>query len=82
MERRIAITNWNDWATKFLPALKKGAPLKPEPEYGHVCLIIGYNEKTREIAITDSWGPAATERWMTEEEARQIMQPTGLSVIE
>jgi Peptidase_C39 like family len=82
MERRIAITNWNDWTTKFLPALKKGAPLKPEPEYGHVCLIIGYNEKTREIAITDSWGPAATERWMTEEEARQIMQPTGLSVIE
>lgn len=82
MERRVAITNWNDWATKFLPALKKGSPLKPDSQYGHVCLIIGYNEKTREIAITDSWGPAATERWMTEEEARQIMQPTGLSVIE
>jgi hypothetical protein len=82
MERRVAVNNWNDWATKLLPALKKGQPLKPDPRYGHVCLIIGYNDKTREIAITDSWGPAATERWMTEEEARQIMQPTGLSVIE
>jgi len=83
MARRVAVTNWEDWATKFLPALKRGnPPLKPDPQYGHVCLIIGYNEKTREIAITDSWGPAATERWMTEEEARQMMQPTGLSVIE
>ena len=82
MERRVAVTNWDDWATKILPALRKGAPLKQDPLCGHVCLIIGYNEKTREIAITDSWGPAATERWMTEEEARQIMQPTGLSVIE
>jgi len=73
-----------DWSSKVLPDFKKrmGAPLKPEPQYGHVCLIIGYNEKTREIAISDSWGEAATERWMTEEEARQIMQPTGLSVIE
>lgn len=82
MARRIAVTNWDDWTSRFLPSLKKGPPLKPDPLYGHVCLIIGYNEKTREIAITDSWGPAATERWMTEEEARQIMQPTGLSVIE
>jgi hypothetical protein len=84
MIRRLAVTNWDDWATKFLPDFKKRnrTPLKPDTEYGHVCLIIGYNEKTREIAITDSWGPAASERWMTEEEARQIMQPTGLSVIE
>jgi hypothetical protein len=85
-DRMIVRNNFSpeDWSSKVLPDFKKrmGAPLKPDPEYGHVCLIIGYNEKTREIAITDSWGPDATERWMTEEEARQIMQPTGLSVIE
>lgn len=82
MERRIAVTNWDDWATKFLPSFRKAPPLKPDPMWGHVCLIIGYNEKSREIAISDSWGPQATERWMTEEEARQIMQSGGLSVIE
>jgi hypothetical protein len=83
MRHRIAVTNWDDWATKFLPSMKKGPPLKPDPSCGHVCLIIGYNEKSREIAITDSWGPRYTERWMTEEEARQIMRPSaGLSVIE
>ena len=83
MRRRIAMTNWDEWTTKFLPSMKKGAPLQPDRLYGHICLIIGYNEKSREIAITDSWGPLTTERWMTEEEARQVMQPSaGLSVIE
>ena len=82
MTHRIAVTNWEDWSTRFLPSLKKTIPLKPDPEYGHICLIIGYNEKTREIAISDSWGRGAKERWMTEEEARQIKQPGALSVIE
>ncbi|MCK4564042.1 MAG: hypothetical protein KAU94_05160, partial [Verrucomicrobia bacterium] len=31
---------------------------------GHICLIIGYNEKTQEIAISDSWGSRFTERWV------------------
>lgn len=31
---------------------------------GHICLIMGYNEKTSEIAISDSWGPRFNERWV------------------
>lgn len=30
---------------------------------GHICLIIGYNETTGEVAISDSWGPEFSERW-------------------
>lgn len=82
MEYRVAVTDWEKWLREFLPSLKKTIPLKPDAHYSHICLIIGYNEKTREIAISDSWGPQATERWMTEEEARQIQQPGALSVIE
>ena len=82
MAHRVAVTNWEEWKNNFLPSLKKTIPLQPDPMYGHICLIIGYNEKTREIAISDSWGPAATERWMTEEEARQIKQSSGITVIE
>jgi hypothetical protein len=81
MTHRIAVTDWKDWGEKFLPALKKSVPLKPDPEYGHICLIIGYNARTREIAITDSWGPNYTERWMTEEEARQVKQG-NISIID
>jgi hypothetical protein len=82
MAHRVAVSNWNDWSMRFLPSLKKTKPLKPDPEWGHICLIIGYNQKTREIAISDSWGPETTERWMTEEEAKQIKQPGALSIIE
>jgi hypothetical protein len=82
MEHRVAVTDWGKWFSEFLPSLKKSIPLKPDRHYSHICLIIGYNEKTREIAISDSWGLQATERWMTEEEARQIQQPGALSVIE
>jgi hypothetical protein len=82
MAHRVAVTNWEEWRNNFLPSLKKTIPLKPDPMYGHICLIIGYNERTREIAISDSWGPATTERWMTEEEARQIKQTSGITVIE
>lgn len=82
MAHRVAVSNWEEWKNHFLPSLKKTIPLQPDPIYGHICLIIGYNERTGEIAISDSWGPAATERWMTEEEARQIKQRSGVTVIE
>lgn len=41
-------------------------------EGGHMRMIIGYNENTNEIAITDSWGKGYNERWMTIEEAEKI----------
>lgn len=31
MAHRVAVANWDDWATRFLPSLKKTAPLKPDP---------------------------------------------------
>ncbi len=31
---------------------------------GHICLIIGYNESTQEICISDSWGLKYQERWV------------------
>lgn len=31
---------------------------------GHICLIIGYNKQTGEIAISDSWGARFAERWV------------------
>jgi hypothetical protein len=33
-------------------------------ENGHICLIVGYNRETVEIAISDSWGPRFAIRWM------------------
>ena len=38
---------------------------------GHICLIIGYNKETDEIAISDSWGPRFAERWVKTDEAQR-----------
>lgn len=39
---------------------------------GHICLIVGYNEKTSEIAISDSWGPGFAERWVPTDQLRLV----------
>ncbi len=39
---------------------------------GHICLIIGYNKKTGEIAISDSWGPHFAERWIQASQAQRV----------
>ncbi len=43
---------------------KKSGQTEDTGSGGHICLIIGYNKKTQEIAISDSWGPHFAERWV------------------
>ncbi len=44
-------------------ALKLAEKGKPE-DNRHVCMIIGYNESTNEIAVSDSWGKRFELRWV------------------
>lgn len=44
---------------------------------GHICLIIGYNDKTGEIAISDSWGPKFAERWVDQREMQKAASQYG-----
>ena len=65
------LTTWN----KILEPKRKAARyLRKNPNNGHVCLLIGCNRKTGELATSDSWGPEFTERWITVEEARALSQ--------
>ena len=59
------------WCEKILPSIRASARTLPR-NGAHVCLIIGYNHLTRELAISDSWGPGFSERWLTEEEAQAV----------
>jgi hypothetical protein len=36
---------------------------KPESNR-HICMIIGYNEQTEELAVSDSWGKKFELRWV------------------
>ena len=61
--------------SKTLDSKRKAARnIRKNPLNGHVCLLIGCNRKTGELATSDSWGPEFAERWLTVEEARALSQ--------
>ncbi len=62
------------WNERLGGARKAARKIATDPDQGHMCMIIGYNEATDEIAVSDSWGPAFAERWMTVEEADAVSQ--------
>jgi len=62
------------WAGSLGPARKAAKAWTKDREAGHVCMIVGYNEKTNELAVSDSWGPDFAERWVTPEEAKAVSQ--------
>lgn len=71
---RREVTDWDAYARSLEPHRAAARTFKPDPDQAHLCMIIGYNPKTRELAISDSWGPAYEERWITVEEARAVSQ--------
>jgi len=62
------------WKKALAESRKGQKPLKPDRDHGHVCMIIGYNKETGEVAVSDSWGPHFEERWVLGAEAAQLSQ--------
>ncbi len=75
-QARSKVTDWEAWKAELEIAREAVEDMKNLRQGGHVCMIIGYNEETQEIATSDSWGDNYKERWMTLEEAEAISQGT------
>jgi hypothetical protein len=72
MERRRACSSGAQWKGELKRFLRETREIKPERKNAHVCMIIGYNKDTGELAMSDSWGPGFEERWLTEAEADAV----------
>jgi len=70
--RRRDCADIQAWNSELQASRRAARSLRPDPTLGHICMIIGYNKTTRELAISDSWGALFEERWITEEEADAI----------
>ena len=68
------------WKKTLAESRKGQKPLQPNRNEGHMCMIIGYNKETGEVAVSDSWGPAFEERWVHGAEATQISQGTVMVI--
>lgn len=73
-EARTKYTNIGEWKEALEKNLDGIAELKQNIETSHICLIVGYNEETDEIAVSDSWGPQYQMRWVPADLAAQISQ--------
>ena len=73
-DARSTMTDPTEWRKTLDPVRKAAKKIAIDRNRGHMCMIIGYNDKSGEIAVSDSWGPSYAERWMTEEEAAAVTQ--------
>lgn len=48
---------------------EKFADMPKAHSHYHLCMIIGYNEETQEVAVSDSWGESYAVRWVPVEVA-------------
>jgi len=62
------------WRESLKAKRKAARNLRKNPDNAHVCLLVGCNRETQELATSDSWGPEFAERWITLEEARALSQ--------
>lgn len=63
-EERAGVKDFDQWARKIAAEAEEVVgTLSAESNY-HICMIVGYNEKTNEIAVSDSWGPSYELRWV------------------
>jgi len=68
-----------DSPKKWLSKLKKieRKRLNKRALNAHICIIIGVNPKTEEVAFTDSWGERYNIRWMTLKHLRDVSQSSS-----
>ena len=63
-EKRKSVTDWTAYAAEIAADTASFAAKEKPEDNRHICMIIGYNEKTNELAVSDSWGARFELRWV------------------
>ncbi|RYD64056.1 MAG: hypothetical protein EOP83_10650, partial [Verrucomicrobiaceae bacterium] len=62
--KRKSITDWTEWGKQIAVEAEALAKTEGEQDNYHICMIVGYNEATNELAVSDSWGASYERRWV------------------
>ncbi|HEY1123971.1 MAG TPA: C39 family peptidase [Haloferula sp.] len=62
--KRKSVTDWTEWAKQIAAEATALAKTEGEQDNYHICMIVGYNEATNELAVSDSWGASYERRWV------------------
>ncbi|MGJ8726056.1 MAG: hypothetical protein ACSHYB_15985 [Roseibacillus sp.] len=80
-QERKSVTDWTSYAEKIAGEAKENAKkMEGIEDNRHVCMIIGYNEATQELAVSDSWGERYAIRWVHIEEAAAVSNERGFAI--
>lgn len=77
---RRSVKDWEDYGAKVAQAAEKNAPQLAAKANFHICMIIGYNEVTNELAVSDSWGNNYRMRWIHVDEAEAVSNRNGFVI--
>lgn len=77
---RKKVTDWTAYSAKISTEAEQNAPKMGAKGNFHICMIIGYNETTNEIAVSDSWGTNYSIRWIHVDEAEAVSNQTGFVI--
>lgn len=62
--KRNRVTDWVVWAKEIAAQAAEVVKQESEQDAHHLCMIVGYNETTNELAVSDSWGASYERRWV------------------
>lgn len=79
--RKDAVKNISGWGKRLSGMGKLSYSREEARVYGHVCLIIGYNQKTKELCVSNSWGEDAREQWVRFADAEAVTSGDKLFVL-
>lgn len=79
-KERETVEDFTAWASVIAEEADEVEPqLKADANY-HICMVIGYNEATNEVAVSDSWGPSYELRWVHLDIARAVTSRGGFVI--
>lgn len=61
---RAGVTDWSAWKSRVEEQSATFKDKEAENDKHHICMIVGYNEATNELAVSDSWGERYERRWV------------------
>lgn len=79
-EERRNVEDFGLWGSKVANEAARLVPNLHNNANHHICMIIGYNEQTSEIAISDSWGPRYALRWVHVDIAKAVTSRGGFVI--
>jgi len=79
-KKRANAASWSNYVEMVAAEAETNvAELQLKGNY-HICMIVGYNKETGEIAVSDSWGKRYTRRWIHFTEAEAVSNGNGFVI--